>query len=675
VSSLTYRREVDGVRALAVVPVILFHAGFEEFSGGYVGVDVFFVISGYLITWLILAEMQSGTFSIARFYERRARRILPALFFVMAVSFAAAWSLLLPDQMEEFSRSLAAMGAFASNVLFWSEAGYFNTANELKPLLHTWSLAVEEQFYVLFPLLLLFGWRFGRKAIVAVVAATAVASLAFAEITSRSTPEAAFFLLPGRAWELSMGALIAFYLAGRRPIECPRPLAELLCVAALSLIAFSIFTFDELTPFPGLYGLLPTVGTALLLLYASPQTRVGRVLGSKPLVGVGLISYSAYLWHQPVFAFFRQQTTGEPDRMVMLGLSLASLGLACLSWRFVEQPFRTRGLVKTRVAVFVLAGIASVAFVLAGIGGHVSHGFEGRYAYVAQALDGYQLNNRQLRNESWAIMHELLDVPSYEVSDNEVDRRLWFSDDAATTKVLIVGNSHSRDLFTMFYLNAGLFPDLEFARYGMQLSCLATADSGPFFQSPNYRAADIVLVSTAWRDRGCRPGHATHNDFTAIELLARAARTDGKLLALTSLMLRFPQSGTATLSDRLVLEALAGSGHGTPPLDKAALVHSINRTYYDTRNDRTGTAETNELLRLRASQQGLILLEKEDFVCDAAIEECFGVTAALKKNLYDHSHVTREGARQFGQRIHAIDWLRPILDEARKMQPLDASGS
>jgi peptidoglycan/LPS O-acetylase OafA/YrhL len=664
VSSLTYRREVDGVRALAVVPVILFHAGFEACSGGYVGVDVFFVISGYLITSLILADLNSGSFSLARFYERRARRILPALFLVMAVTFVVAWIVLLPEPMEEFSRSLVGVATFASNVLFWSEAGYFHTANELKPLLHTWSLAVEEQFYLVFPLLLLFGWRFGRRSIVATLAAIFIASLTFAHVVSRSTPEPAFFLLPGRIWELAMGALIAFYLADRRHASHPRALAELLAASGLCLIAYAIFTFDELTPFPSLYALIPTVGTALLLVFADSQTRVGKFLGSRILVGVGLISYSAYLWHQPMFAIFRHHATTEPGKLLMIALTVASLGLAWLSWRFVEQPFRGRTLVEKRSTVFALAGAASMVFVLVGIGGHLSHGFEARYRYVADAFDGYELNNRKLRIESWAVMHELLDVTSYNVSNNASDLRLWYSNDEATTKILIVGNSHSRDLFSMFSQNAELFPKLEFARYGTELSCLTPADSGSFFQAPNYKAADIILVSTAWRDRGCGPGPMIQNDFQAIEFLANATRRDGKVIALTSLMLRFPQFDSATLADTLVLDALARSPDRS--LDREALVHAINRRYFETRNDRAAAVETNELLRELASRHRLILLDKEDFVCDFAAHECLGVTREHEKTLYDSSHVTREGASAFGRRIHAIDWLRPVLDEQRK---------
>jgi peptidoglycan/LPS O-acetylase OafA/YrhL len=210
---MDYRREIDGLRALAVLPVILFHAGFDSFSGGFVGVDVFFVISGYLITTIILAELEQGKFSIVNFYERRARRILPALFLVMLVCLPFAWLWLLPIDMKDFSRSLIAVSVFVSNILFWRESGYFDTATELKPLLHTWSLAVEEQFYVVFPLLLILLWRLGRRWILVTLGLAFFASLALSEWATYANRSAAFYLLPTRGWELLLGAFAAFYLS------------------------------------------------------------------------------------------------------------------------------------------------------------------------------------------------------------------------------------------------------------------------------------------------------------------------------------------------------------------------------------------------------------------------------------------------------------------------------
>src|SRR5690606_20556484 len=193
---MNYRREIDGLRALAVLPVLLFHAGYETFSGGFVGVDVFFVISGYLITALMLAEFEQGKFSIVSFYERRARRILPALFLVLFVSILLAWFCLAPRDMKDFSETLAAVSVFTSNILFWRQSGYFETASELKPLLHTWSLAVEEQYYILFPVFLMLLWKFRKRLIFAALMVVGIASLAAAEWGAYNKPDMTFFLLP-----------------------------------------------------------------------------------------------------------------------------------------------------------------------------------------------------------------------------------------------------------------------------------------------------------------------------------------------------------------------------------------------------------------------------------------------------------------------------------------------
>lgn len=366
---MKYRREIDGLRAVAVLPVILFHAGFEAFSGGFVGVDVFFVISGYLITTIILSDMNNGKFSIVTFYERRARRILPALFFVMICCLPFAWLWLTPNHLKDFSQSLAAITVFSSNILFWSESGYFGTAGELKPLLHTWSLAVEEQYYVLFPLLLMALWKLRKRWIFGTLVIVATVSLILAQWGAYNKPTAAFFLLPMRAWELAIGALIAFYFLYKKEqtqlLTSHKASSEALGALGLALIGYSIFAFDHSTPFPGVYALIPTLGTALIIIFATADTVVGRLLSSKSMVGIGLISYSTYLWHQPLFAFARHRSLEAPSVPLLLVLSVLSIVLAYLSWRFIEMPFRDKS-VFNRKKIFIFSVAGSVFF--AGIG-------------------------------------------------------------------------------------------------------------------------------------------------------------------------------------------------------------------------------------------------------------------------------------------------------------------
>ncbi|WP_421699312.1 acyltransferase family protein [Ancylobacter sp.] len=386
---MKYRSEIDGLRAVAVVPVILFHAGFGAFSGGYVGVDVFFVISGYLITVILLNEIEAGTFSIARFYERRARRILPALSVVMLACLPFAWLWMIPDQLKEFGQSVTAVVFFVSNFLFWKEEGsYFAAAAELKPLLHTWSLAVEEQYYLFAPLTLAALWRFGRRRLFWMVVGVAVLSLLATEWGWRYAPRANFYLPQFRIWELLAGSICGFLATSHAPRA-----SNGLSALGLGMILFAIFAFDEATPFPSLYALVPVVGAALVVLFAHKGTVVARVLSARVLVGLGLISYSAYLWHQPLFAFARIRSLVEPAPALMMALAVLSLVLAYLSWRYVEQPFRRRPvpLLPSRRDLFRASALVGGLFAVVGIYANVSKGIPSRLASIEKGSQAEKL--------------------------------------------------------------------------------------------------------------------------------------------------------------------------------------------------------------------------------------------------------------------------------------------
>lgn len=378
-TGMRYRREIDGLRAVAVLPVILFHTGLEALSGGFVGVDVFFVISGYLITGIILADLEDKRFSLLHFYERRARRILPALFTVILASLPAAWVLLPPVYLKDFAQSVVSVAVFSSNILFWQESGYFNTAAELKPLLHTWSLAVEEQYYLVFPLFLIVVWRMGRLATGVAMVALGLGGFLLADWLVGSQPAAAFFLLPTRGWELLSGALLAVVLPVRPVAGLARGLREAAGGLGLALVAYAVATYDHTTPFPSRYTLLPVVGTMLLIAFATAESAVGRILGHRSLVGIGLISYSAYLWHQVLFAFAKQSGATARGHGVLIGLVGATIGLAYVSWRWVEQPFRDRSRISGQ-RVLAAASAGSFLFLGVGVYGHRANGFPGRLA-------------------------------------------------------------------------------------------------------------------------------------------------------------------------------------------------------------------------------------------------------------------------------------------------------
>ena len=361
-----YRADIDGLRALAILPVVLYHAGIPGFSGGFVGVDVFFVISGFLMASLISGEIAGDDFSILRFYERRIRRIFPALFAVLAASSVAAWLLLMPVELEYFARSLRAAALFTSNIQFEKESGYFDIGAQMKPLLHTWSLAVEEQFYILFPLLLVALSRFARRYMVPILLGLLIVSFAASAWMVFRTPTAAFYLLQFRAWELLLGALLAFNVIPRpaRPV-----VREALAALGIVLIALAVFGFTDHTPFPGPAALLPCLGAALVIYAGAEFGLAGRALRARPLVFVGLISYSLYLWHWPIIVFSRE-VSGRELSLVQGGLIVfASLVFAALSWRFVERPFRGRSSRLGRRSLFAAAAVVMVAMV--GFGNYV----------------------------------------------------------------------------------------------------------------------------------------------------------------------------------------------------------------------------------------------------------------------------------------------------------------
>jgi peptidoglycan/LPS O-acetylase OafA/YrhL len=391
---MEYRREIDGLRAVAVLPVILFHAGFSVFAGGFVGVDVFFVISGYLITTIILGEMNNGKFSIVTFYERRARRILPPLFFVIFCCLPFAWLWLSPDDLNYFCKSLMAVSAFSSNILFWLNSGYFDTTAEFIPLLHTWSLAVEEQFYILFPPFLMLVWKLRKRLIFCSLLFIAIVSLACAQYGAYHYPSATFFLLHTRGWELAIGSLIAFYFLYKQEqaelIRSHKKVSETLGLLGLFLICYSIFAFDKTIPFPSIYALIPTIGTALIIIFATTDTTAGRFLGTKPMVGIGLISYSIYLWHQPLFAFARHRSLLEPSMGLLLLLSFLSISLGYISWLYIEKPFRNKMAIdKGKIFGFAVAG--SVFLTIIGLIGNLNKGcknrFDNTYAKLAVIKD------------------------------------------------------------------------------------------------------------------------------------------------------------------------------------------------------------------------------------------------------------------------------------------------
>ncbi|MDB2510958.1 acyltransferase [Gammaproteobacteria bacterium] len=641
---MKYRAEIDGLRALAVLPVILFHAGFEWFSGGFVGVDVFFVISGYLITTIIISEMAEGKFSIVNFYERRARRILPALFFVIIASFPLFYFLYYGNYFAEYVKSIAATATFTSNIFFWLNSDYFSLGSEIKPLLHTWSLAVEEQYYILFPIFLMLTWRLGIKWILILLSIVFVISLGVAQWGAYNSPNAAFFLLPTRGWELLVGVFAAFYLKYNTHLKSLY-LNQILSLLGLGMIVYSIIAFDESTPFPSFYALIPTIGTGLIILSSTKQTLVHSLIGSKVLVGIGLISYSAYLWHQPLLAALAFNMPFEEHYFYKILVILITLALAYLSYKFIEGPFRNKYQI-SKQNIFIFAIVGSISLILFGVVMGDKKDHNNNYS-VKFNQKGYIFDNAKLLADSWNILGDKLGIyfPMYSVSNNNIDNELWFDLSDSRPKVLLVGNSHSKDFYNVLYYSDDAKENIQLARYGTQISEI----SSTFFNSPNYKNADIVLLVSAM----------TKEDIDSIEDVIANISEDGKKVILFKTIFRAFERSYVTGIDRLIMQNIEYE-------DGYLRVNSTYTELYSANifmnKEALQNALSEELLFKKLSNiYNFQIMDRMDYVCYPKL--CNLIDQNYSKLFYDSGHHTLRGAKVFGEVVDELGWVEKIISQ------------
>ena len=448
--SLSYRPEIDGLRAIAVAAVILDHASFEWIPGGFLGVDLFFVISGYLITGILLNDLAGGSFSFAAFYLRRVRRILPALLVMVLLTVPVSMLLMIPEELRAYGGSVAATSLFANNILLTATANYFATFSDFKPLIHTWSLGVEEQYYLLVPLLMLLAWRAGGKRGVWIGAA-AVSALSFALCVvlahyDRNPPN--FFLLPPRAWELGAGALAVLFeprlraLAGRA--------GPVLALLGVAFAVGPLFLFVQQMKLPDWQSAVPVFGACLILVFARAGEPAARLLGLRPLVGLGLISYSVYLFHQPIFAFVALASLDEPSQALRGALIVPVLICAFLSWRFVERPFRDPSRVSTRT-LLLTTGAGTAIALAAGVALHLTSGFASHRPDLANAEAGFVRSVNIAFNRR---AFEMIDHPL--PATRERPRMLVIGDSFARDFVNMVEVSHRFDGYAVAFVPARL---------------------------------------------------------------------------------------------------------------------------------------------------------------------------------------------------------------------------
>ena len=360
---LAYRPEIDGLRAIAVGAVILYHAqitflGHQPFKGGFIGVDIFFVISGYLITSIILKEfVTTGSFSFKHFYERRIRRILPVLLFVKLVSLPIAWMYLLPNDLVEFSKSILYSLGFSSNFYFHYSGLEYSVEGLQHPFLHTWSLSVEEQYYILFPIVLLITFKYFSKYLIHILIFSFIVSLGLADWSSRNYPSVSFYFLHTRMWELLAGSILAYFEVTNGQRSQNKILNLILPFSGLILIVQSILFFDDEMFHPSFYTLSPIIGVCLIIWFSHKDEIVTKLLSTKLFVGIGLISYSLYLWHYPIFVFVAKLNISEGNILIKLLIGVFVLILSIVSYYFIEKPIRKRKIKFKKIFIFLFLNL------------------------------------------------------------------------------------------------------------------------------------------------------------------------------------------------------------------------------------------------------------------------------------------------------------------------------
>lgn len=511
---MKYRADVDGLRALAVLPVIAYHMGIGGIPGGFTGVDIFFVISGYLICGIIHSGAVNNTFSYLDFYKRRCLRILPPLFVVLLSTLAFGYYHLLPAQFSDLSNSSLATLLFSSNLFFWKTTGYFAGPAELKPLLHTWSLAVEEQFYIIFPVILLFVMRFFRQRATQVMLLIIGVSLLLSIFAVTRKPTFTFYMLPTRAWELALGGLIAVAGLEAKLSKAPAGVKHLMSLAGLALILTGFLWLDTTKPFPAWNALWPCLGSFLIIL-AGQKAAVSRVLALKPVVGIGMISYCLYLWHWPIIVYCRMFFNFAPGvrELVIVGLTL---GLAVASRYLIEIPFRYR------LAVFspgriVTASVIGLVLMASGTlyKGHLSNN-AGQFSAKALALAEYsQYKDMPEFSYQYRLGRCFVDGKSEE--DKPYDRDYCLKTSASAKNYVLIGDSHAAHLWRALSLAAG---------EGINVIQATSAGCKPLYQQalrnpctdlvdylysswiPDHKI-DGVIISARWLPEDIAPLRAT----------------------------------------------------------------------------------------------------------------------------------------------------------------------
>ncbi len=627
---LNYRPEIDCLRAIAVIAVIIYHAkiyifGDLLFAGGFLGVDIFFVISGYLISSLIFQELEKEkNFSFKNFYERRARRILPALIFVILICLPFSWIYILPTSFIDFAKSILFSLGFSSNFYFYfTGLEYGAESGLLKPLLHTWSLAIEEQFYLIFPLIFFlifkFFYNFKKKIIFAMI----LVSFIFAMYFSNINPSLNFYLIFSRIWEILIGTIIYFFekFRDKQPSHFK---SNLFVTLGLIAILFSFINMDSSHGHPNLNSAIPIFSVGLIIYYSQKDAIVVKFLSNKVFTSIGLISYSLYLWHYPIFAFSRiGYLTKNVYHEILVALTI--LVLSILTYFFIEKPFRSNQLVKFKYfilsAMFTFLILISFSFIVIS-----NKGFENRYPFYNK----FNLDNLRYSEE--------VRIFKYEIGSPK------FKDNIDQKKILIFGNSHGRDFFNIFISNKELFSKYQFSMLDGQVHCLiGVIDQKLCDKSLSNKLHSIFLeseylvISQDW----------TVKDLEKIDEVLKLLKRYNKKIIITSQHPDFHFINSRNIIDEFYLK----NKRLPDTFEKDKLeIKKFNSEKQTSKN-------INKFLKEYSKLNNIEFLDKKDYLCRDNQNKCYVLTSDNDKIHLNADHITISGAKFFNKIIHSKDWF------------------
>tara|TARA_B110000008_G_scaffold279823_1_gene328890 strand:- start:1055 stop:2986 length:1932 start_codon:yes stop_codon:yes gene_type:complete len=637
---LNYRPEIDSLRAIAVLGVIIYHAklyifGYQFFTGGYLGVDIFFVISGYLIFSLIYKELQIyNKLDFKNFYERRARRILPALIFVILVSFIFSWKLILPTSFIDYSKSVIYSLVFSSNFyFFFSGQLYGAESGLLKPLLHTWSLSVEEQFYIIFPLFTLLFFKYLNKYIFYLFIFISILSFALSQFLSIHNPSLNFYFLTSRIWEVLCGAMLVFF-ENKNKKTFSNLISNFFVFIGLVLIILS-FLLIETNNGPSIISIFSIIGTMIVIYFSKPKTLMSLLLSNKILVGIGLISYSLYLWHYPIFSFYRIYFLNKSVYYNLI-IILLIFSLSFLTYYFVEKPFRDKNKISLkkiiRISIFIFSFLLIFTLMIVKNEGYVD-----RFSKLEKfSLDNFfYIKEKRLKN--------------FEIGDP------IFTNSKKKNKILIIGNSLGQDLFDTLYLNKELFPNHEFSMIYNQIHCFKKifksknlCDKKISYQDlENINKSDIILINT----------HYYPEDMGSLDLVIKNFKQKNKNIIITYQHPTFYHIFGKTLLDEFFIK------NNRLPNEEELIVLEKKQfmlmNNFDIKSEYNNESyfKNNQKLRKIAIENKIKILNQIDYLCISDDKKCLIMTDDQDKIFLNQDHITLSGAKFLGKKIYETNWL------------------